>query len=164
MTYLPTISIQTHYFLYSLCLGCIIGIIYDVLRLFREMGNWGRKPHFYLSDILIFIIAAFLFEIYTISFGYGKIRYYALLGSFLGFVIYINTLGSLTFSIEKRFARGLHWIIHKLFRIFVLKPLFFFVKVLKKLKSILYNILVMFRKKLSMRKLGEDGEEEKEKQ
>lgn len=164
MTYLPTISIQTHYFLYSLCLGCIIGIIYDVLRLFREMGNLGRKPHFYISDILIFIIAAFLFEIYTISFGYGKIRYYALLGTFLGFVIYVNTLGSLTFAIEKRFARVLHWIFHKLFDFFVLKPLFFSQKVLKKLKSILYNNLVMFRKKFSARRMGEYSEEEKEEQ
>ena len=155
MTYLPTYSIQTQYFLYSLILGIIIGVIYDILRAVREAVSYQRKPRFYLSDVLIFIIAAFLFEIYTLAYGYGQIRGYALLGMGLGFVFYINTFGLVSYHIEKTFA-------------FIMNiPVIFFIKTLKNLYLLLYNNCVIFfdrtRNRLSKR-IGEQSEKGEEEQ
>ncbi len=152
MTYLPTYSIQTQYFLYSLILGLIVGIIYDLLRAIREAFEYQRKPRFYLTDILIFVVAAFGFEIYTLAFGYGEIRWYALFGMFLGFTIYLNTLGAISFYIEKTSA-------------FIMNmPLIFFTKTLKNLYLQVYNSCVVFVNRLKnnrfkMQRTGEQGEE-----
>lgn len=152
MTYLPTYTIQTHYFIYSLILGLIIGIIYDALRLIRETVNYNKKPKFYLSDILIFVIAAFLFEIYTLAFGYGEIRGYALLGMILGFTFYFYTFGSVFYRMEKRIA-------------FIMNiPIIFFIKTLKKLHLLVYNCCVVFINRFKMRRTGEQSEEGEEKQ
>ncbi len=84
MTYFPTITVQTQYFFYSLLLGAGLGFIYDVLRSVRIAVRDEKRARFYFSDVLIFVIAVFLFEIFTVSFGYGVVRYYALSGVFLG--------------------------------------------------------------------------------
>lgn len=150
--YLPNFQIQTKYFFYSILLGVLIGIIYDFLRVIREAIWYGRKPKFYISDILIFIIAAFLFEIYTLAYGYGQIRYYALLGMCLGFILYLNTFGCITF----RFEHGLSF--------FMNLPFIFFTKALKNLKILVYNQYVVFNNRLKMRKIGEQSEEGEEEQ
>lgn len=152
MTYLPTYSIQTQYFLYSLILGLIIGVVYDVLRAIREAVEFQRKPKYYLTDILIFVIAAFLFEIYTLAFGYGQIRGYALLGMGLGFTLYLHTLGAVSYRIEKTFAYIMNI------------PVIFFIKTLKNLYLLVYNSCVVFVNRLKMQRTGEQSEEGKEEQ
>lgn len=152
MTYLPTYTIQTQYFIYSLILGLVIGIAYDILRAIREAVEFNRKPKFYFTDILIFIIAAFLFEIYTLAFGYGEIRGYALLGMTLGFILYLLTFGYVSYRFEKRFAYVMN------------VPLIFFTKTLKKLYLLLYNYCVIFINRFKMQRTGEQGEEGEEKQ
>ncbi len=152
MTYLPTYTIQTQYFLYSLILGLIVGVIYDVLRAIREAVEFQRKPKFYLTDILIFIIAAFLFEIYTLAFGYGQIRGYALLGMGLGFMLYLHTLGAVSYRIEKTFAYIMNI------------PVFFLIKTLKNLYLLVYNGCVIFVNRLKMQRTGEQSEEGEEEQ
>lgn len=137
MIYLPSIEIQTRYFLYSILLGIIIAILYDFLRLFRKIIYKNLKPKLYISDILIFIFAAFLIVIFTVIFGFGVIRIYSILGAFLGFVIYINSIGLITFKVEDFLVQ----IFYKLVSFFVVKPTLFLLKVLKKIKYILYNIL-----------------------
>lgn len=155
MTYLPTYSIQTQYFFYSIILGVIIGIIYDVLRAVREAIEYQRSPKFYFSDILIFIIAAFLFEAYTLAYGYGQIRGYALLGTGLGFLLYINTFGALLYHLEKTFA-------------FIMNiPVIFFIKTLKNLYLLLYNNCVIFVNRVKNRlrqRIGEQSEKGEEEQ
>ncbi|GEM_PF-6988276 len=137
MIYLPNIEIQTRYFLYSILLGIIIAILYDFLRLLRKIIYKNLKPKLYISDILIFIFAAFLIVIFTVIFGFGVIRIYSILGAFLGFVIYINSIGLITFKVEDFLVQ----IFYKLVSFFVVKPTLFLLKVLKKIKYILYNIL-----------------------
>lgn len=127
MTYFPTITVQTHYFMFSVVLGLGIGVIYDLLRGIRIALRNDAKV--YVSDILIFIIAVFLFEIFTISFGYGVIRYYALLGVFLGIVFYINTIGLLSVKFEKKIAK----LCQKLMRFFIVKPICLLYNCFKKL-------------------------------
>ncbi len=152
MTYLPTYSIQTQYFFYSLLLGVIVGVIYDLLRIVREAFEYQRNPRFYVTDILIFVVAAFTFEIYTLAFGYGEIRGYALFGMCLGFTIYLNSFGVLSFRLEKAFA-------------FIMNmPLIFFTKTLKNLYLLVYNGCVVFVNRLKnnrfkMQRTGEQGEE-----
>lgn len=129
VTYFPTITVQTHYFMFSVVLGLGIGVIYDLLRGIRIALRNDAKAKVYVSDILIFIIAVFLFEIFTISFGYGVIRYYALLGVFLGIVFYINTIGLLSVKFEKKIAK----LCQKLMRFFIVKPICLLYNCFKKL-------------------------------
>ncbi len=145
VTYLPTLSAQTQYFLYSLVLGLLIGAVYDFMRAIRISVYYGRKAKFYFSDVLIFVFTAFVFELYTISFGYGKIRYYAILGMLLGFIFYINTIGSVTLKIETVNSK----VTHKILLFFIVKPIF-----------ILYNDLVVVLNRIFHRKKGDGSEEE----
>ncbi|MDD6806853.1 MAG: spore cortex biosynthesis protein YabQ [Oscillospiraceae bacterium] len=148
MIYLPTIELQTKYFFYSIFVGVLIALIYDLFRLIRKIIYKKINPKLYLSDILTPIIASLLLTVFTVVFGFGQIRIYSILGSIIGFVIYINTVGLLTFRIED----FLSFIISKGIAFFVVKPILFLLKVLKKIKCILYN-------ELNQRKTGDLSEQ-----
>ncbi len=149
VTYFPTITVQTQYFLYSLLLGAGLGFIYDVLRSVRIAVRDEKRARFYFSDVLVFVIAVFLFEIFTVSFGYGVVRYYALSGVFLGALFYLNTIGLITVKIERKIAK----LYQKLIGFFIVKPI-----------HLLYNCFKKFLVSLQFRKKGTKNEEQREKE
>lgn len=83
-------------FLYSLVLGVSLGIVYDLFKLDRLLFK-RSKIFLFFSDILFWLISAFLIFTFCVIFSNGQIRGYIVLGTLLGFVIYRLTLSKLIF-------------------------------------------------------------------
>ena len=73
-------------FLFSMCLGAIFCIIYDVIRAVRKvcLSSFFAIT---VTDILLWVFYAFVTFIFLIARTDGEIRGYVLIGELLGFVI-----------------------------------------------------------------------------
>lgn len=137
---------------YSVIMGVIFGILYDVLRAVRIITNFKNFTVFF-QDILYFFIIANITFIYFLSVTNGEIRFYILIGTFIGFLAYFFTISKFVILLFKiLFSRTLKLIIgiSKLFyrffdfcdlkiTTFLKNVLKCFKKVLKKCKCMLYT-------------------------
>jgi len=101
-----TVQFQSFVFSYSVYGGILIGIIYDIYRVFRgRKRNEGFITSFW--DIL-FILSVFLVIVWTIfSSNYGDIRAYVLIGFVVGFFLYERLLGRIAAAVFLYAARRL---------------------------------------------------------
>lgn len=108
---------QWMFFLYSLILGFIISLFYDVLRIDRAIFKRSNLTVFF-EDILFWIITAFSVYSFLIIFSNGQIRAFILFGISLGFIIcrftiskliflVIRPLKKLTKTIRKNYLKGI---------------------------------------------------------
>lgn len=81
-------------FIYSICLGGVLGLIYDFFKFDRIVFK-RKNLLIFLQDILFWLISAFMFFSFAVVFSNGQIRAYLLFGSFFGFLIYRLTLSKL---------------------------------------------------------------------
>ncbi len=95
-----TITEQTLVFLYSLLLGVLLCAIYDVFRIIR-IAFGGKTITVFIEDIVFSIIALVLTFVFVIAFNNGELRFFVLIGEFLGFVFYYFTVGKLTMFFSK---------------------------------------------------------------
>lgn len=105
---------------YSVVLGALLCVFYDIIRATRKAGANSHIAVF-AGDILFWLISALSVFIFLIAVTNGEIRGYVLLSCMLGFIIYRLTLGRLTFLVMCWF-------------------LSLFVRVWRKLSGILANI------------------------
>lgn len=90
--YSVSIAIQTRFFLRSLGFGFLAGALYDFFRAVRiSFGN--RKWAYILTDILYLTALGFFNFLFFLSVNEGEIRFFALFGEALGFIIYLFTVG-----------------------------------------------------------------------
>jgi len=82
-------------FCYSIVLGLICGLIYDVFRLLRIAFRCGAILVF-LTDIIFWLLCAFLTYSFLLCFTDGTVRFYVLIAAAAGFIIYLLTIGKLT--------------------------------------------------------------------
>ncbi len=99
-----TLADQTVYFLCSILFGLVISALYDVFKLFRLLG-FTKLWQMILSDVLYFIVSAFLTVMFSLPFNTGQVRYFVIFGMILGFFTYRFTLGTLTTSVFTFFIR-----------------------------------------------------------
>ena len=87
--YLYSLSLakQTMSFFLSLGLGFIMGLVYDIFRLFRILFSKGKVGYF-ITDILYCIVFSFCTFLFFITVNEGQLRFYLLAGEILGFIIY----------------------------------------------------------------------------
>lgn len=83
---------QTIYFLYSLLFGVILSVLYDVVRVLR-FCSYNRRWQIVFSDIIYFVVCAFLTVMFSIPMNKGGVRGFAVFGEAVGFLIYRFTLG-----------------------------------------------------------------------
>ena len=95
---------QVQIFWYSLVLGLILGMIYDIFKLFRLVFN-SKKWSIFFQDILYFIIISLITFFFIIIFNKGEIRYYILIGQFIGWGIYYISCGRIVYKYSKNFLR-----------------------------------------------------------
>lgn len=76
---------------YSICLGIILCVCYDVLRAFRRAMGSGAVAIF-IGDIFYFIISAFAVFLFLLARTNGEIRGYVLVCALSGFVLCRVTL------------------------------------------------------------------------
>lgn len=80
----------------AVVLGAAMGIVYDCFRALRIIfppaaGNGAVL----VQDIIFWLIYGLFFFCYSTFFVRGEIRFFVFLGSILGFVLYILTIGNI---------------------------------------------------------------------
>ena len=116
---------QAASFAASLVLGVIFGVLYDVIRFTRVLlcvdvrpphgaRGWLRGMIVALGDLLFFAVAAVLMCVFFFVTNNGEVRGFALVGAFLGFLVYYNTVGRLFIAVCETVAswvkRGLRFL------------------------------------------------------
>lgn len=138
---------------YAVVVGCALGVVYDISRLLRLTFNDK-----FVFDFLFWIISAFTVFSYFLIFQNGSLRTINFIFIFIGFLLYIFTLGYVTKGIEIKLSVGLKRMMNKMKNL--LKS---FKKQLQSKWHIYYNKCVktvfLFKKDV---KVTEDGKESKE--
>ncbi len=117
------ISEQVMLFLLAVLVGAGLGVLYDVFRLIRVVFPPAKKTGMVtFMDVLFWLIYAFVIFVYSVQYGRGQVRFFFFIGSVLGFVLYIVTVGSVVMGI----IRNVVSVIVKILRFvysFTLKPI-----------------------------------------
>ena len=115
------LSQQLLSFAWSILFGILLGALYGIFQLFRRFVK-GNVIATAAEDVIFWILAAFFFYTFFVIFTEGRVRFYALCGGTIGFVLYLKTLGRLLcFLCEKT----LRWIFYPIKRLFRLLKRFF---------------------------------------
>lgn len=138
----------------SVLLGIFLGAIYDVIRFLRvvfgvtvaspfKRGNHSPRAvlgyvFVILGDLLFFIVCAVLMSVFFFLTGDGRMRGYALVGAFLGFLLYYNTVGRLFIGAVTRIKA----LLKKLLK-FAFRPVVKFFKFLKKICSRIFELPIV---------------------
>lgn len=84
-------SRQAPLFAVFICLGVILGIIYDIFYVFRVK----RKPFFMAFADILFSAVFFLLTLYFVkTFNSGNLHWFLFFAIFLGFILERLTLGN----------------------------------------------------------------------
>lgn len=137
--------------------GIIIGILFDIFRVFRRSFH---TPDIitYIEDVLFWIISG-LFLIFVIfNFTNGEIRIYNIIGLILGSVIYIICISKLFIKINVKIVLLMKKIFINIVKILMV-PLQFIFKILQKIfKPFTFfvinikNVLLNFKKTKNKKK------------
>ncbi len=106
---------------YSLILGAILGIIFDVLRISRVLlsyrGDGGKIRRVsdtvlsvisFIEDILFASVSAVLLILFCFKVNRGISRSFLLFGAALGFILYYFTVGRLTSLAANAISRAIY--------------------------------------------------------
>lgn len=100
---------QIYTFLLSIALGTAVGVVYDMFRAFRRAIPC-RKISVFFQDVIFWLIACIIFFCFSLIRCEGQIRFFALLGMFSGFTLWIMTVGKYAHKLPAK-------AIHKLYRL-----------------------------------------------
>lgn len=169
-----SIKIQLLTALYSIVLGVFIGLIYDCFKIFRKFllfevseklksfikkiklplislnfhGENLKTRHkltYLILDILFFIVITPIMQIFVYAFSNGIVRWYIILGTFVGFIIYYFSVSKIVLSVFE--------FILLIFKI-LLSYLLFFIKLpINKCKRILYRKISNFKDKMKAKEI-----------
>ncbi len=143
---------QVMNFLYSIALGVIFAIIYDIFRSIRVVKVHSAIMVF-LEDIFYFSIISTATFIFLLAVTYGEIRAFVIIGIGIGFLLFFLTLSRyflkiLTYifnsisSLFKFFIAGFYYIFEKIdyfISSFLKNTLKYCKKVLKIVRDLLYT-------------------------
>lgn len=101
---------QARLFLCVTIAGALIGCVYDALRIFRKM-----IPHnmilIQLEDAFYWIGTAFLLFMMLLQQNHGEIRFFIIIGAFLGMLLYFFTVSPIVNKISDKIVALIHYII-----------------------------------------------------
>ena len=101
------LELERELFLLSVVLGCGLGLLYDIFRVFRAALPHGKILTFFEDIIYTFLYG---FALFTFCTGLtGAIRGFVLVGMLTGSVIIIFTLTVIVFSIRWRELIRIGW-------------------------------------------------------
>ena len=95
---------QTQGFLYSLILGCVLCLVYDVIRTIHLSGKSDVVTVFF-EDIVFWLICTFLVFCFLMGVTKGQVRGYVLFGALLGFLIFRMTVSAVLMVVLKKIFR-----------------------------------------------------------
>ena len=144
--YIFGLQYETKLFLLSFLIGLVFGAVYDVLRIVRIVKK-HHKCVVFVEDFAFVVFCAFWYFLFSTELARGQIRLFILIGMFIGFIVYLLTLGSLTerlaTGIRRVYERIESWIKSKIFT-----PIY------TKLKNKIVQIYLSLRKRIKSRKKG----------
>lgn len=157
---------QTQTFIYSLCLGALLCLFYDIIRAIRKVWQKSAAAVFF-EDLFFWIISAFATFIFLIARTSGEIRGYVLVCELVGFVLCRLTFSRVFFFLIVHFFAFLGKIIAfvnnginvfytktELGVLIILGKIYVFVKYLlksvKKLLKKLYGLLYTKKSNINM--------------
>ena len=142
--YIFGLQYETKIFMLSFLVGLVFGAVYDVLRIVRIVKK-HHKTVVFIEDFAFIVFCAFWYFLFSTDLARGQIRLFVLIGMFIGFAVYLLTVGSIT----TRFASAIRmvyekiesWIKRKIFT-----PIYTNIK-----KKIVQNY-ISFKKRIKSRK------------
>lgn len=133
---------ESHFFLYSICLGFAISFLYDIIRLIRNL-----IPHnsFFISleDILFWIFSSCTQFLLLYKLNNGMVRWYSIAGALLGMVFYIKSIGQYMVAFMSKLIRKTLHIVYHIF-ITIISPIKL---ILQKIKPVFMRIIQIFKKR-----------------
>ncbi|MBR6786016.1 MAG: spore cortex biosynthesis protein YabQ [Clostridia bacterium] len=115
MEYIQGISTQTTLFLYSLALGFVLGILYDVFRTLRMFVS-GVHSFIVAADVLYFTLCGVISFFFVLVTDEGKLRIYTVLGIMLGWCIWYFSFGVIAMKVSNAIVKGIKRLITLIFR------------------------------------------------
>ena len=106
-------------FAYFFLLGIILGLLYDLFKLFRNFI--ANNALIFFSDILYFVICSLLTFILSVYINSGIIRGFIFQGEFFGFIMYKYIFGGIILKFMGKILFGI-----KIVRFFRKPKLFIF--------------------------------------
>lgn len=120
-----SISEQLTVLLYSLTVGALVCVLYDLFRILRIMFGAGRLLLF-LEDLLFCLLAAGVVIIFLFHANSGEIRWFAMAGAVVGFFVYYNTVSRFFIFVMMKFIRLLKTVLKFVFKVTVAPIVKFF--------------------------------------
>ena len=101
--YIDTLAYQTKEFFYSLGLGFILGIFYDLTRIVRLCIYNGKKKLF-IFDFFFAAMSALMSVVFVLGSCRGKFTFYVVFGIAVGFAVYRFSLGQVLIKAGDKIA------------------------------------------------------------
>ena len=135
-----TVSVaeQAAVFLCFVVCGGVIGVIFDVIRIFKEIVPvFGKIPA--IGDIIFCILAFFALFFCALLFNYGDMRWFSIAGAAIGAAVYFLTVSRLIIGLAYFVIKILKKVFLFIFRVLTF-PVAFICKILKKPLIFTFNI------------------------
>ena len=101
--YIDSLSFQACEFLYSFGFGFILGLLWFISKIIRNI-IYGSKKKSLLTDIIFAVTASFLSILFSLGVCRGKFAFYVVFGMACGFITYLLCLGSITDRMAQKVA------------------------------------------------------------
>lgn len=111
-----TVSEQTWLFLWACVLGAALGVVYDMFRVLRIILKHNNIAVF-IEDVLFTVFYGLCIFVYITELSRGYIRFFIILGSLLGFTLYILTVGMFVVTIMKKIIKFIKTVFSKIFSV-----------------------------------------------
>lgn len=115
-----SLNAQAYLFLATVATGAVIGLLYDVIRIFRKV-----IPHkgifIQVEDGLYWLCVIFFMFFVMLKKNYGEIRFFSVCGAFIGMILYYLLVSPLVNAVSDRVIAVLKYVVCLFFTI-VLTP------------------------------------------
>ena len=101
-----SIASQVFVFMYSLGLGVLLGITYDIFRIIRMIIN-SKSIAVFIQDVLYFIISGVITFLFVLGVNSGNSRFYILAGEGIGWIVYHITIGEIIYRSSNRIVKNI---------------------------------------------------------
>lgn len=113
-----TVNEQMVLFLWSCVMGAGFGAVYDFFRIARIAIKHGKLA-VAVQDVLFLFFCSVAIFVFSVEVGGGMVRFFFIIGSLLGFILYYLTVGQIVFFAANKIISAIKWVFRLLFRIFI---------------------------------------------
>ena len=119
---------QAYAFVIFIINGILIGILFDIFRIFRKSFKTADVVT-YIEDCIFWIISGLVLLYSIFKFNNGEIRLYILIGIILGVSIYMLIFSKMFINTSVFIIK----VIKRIFNIIIIIPIKFFIKIINKI-------------------------------